>query len=108
MATGHVSTFPAVRAEKMGRENMDQVNAVNGLGAMQPARRMKAAYRMSDAPAPTDSVEVSSEVMRLRGVEGVRLDRVMAVKSQIAAGNYFTAEKFDIALDRAIDQLFGG
>lgn len=87
---------------------MDQVNAVNGLGGMQPARRMKAAYRMSDAPAATDSVEIASDVMRLRGVEGVRLDRVMAVKSQIAAGSYFTAEKLDAALDRAIDQLFGG
>lgn len=87
---------------------MDQVNAINSLGGIQPARRMKAAYRLSDAPAQADSVEVSSDVMRLRGVEGVRLDRVMAIKSQIAAGNYFTAEKFDVALDRAIDQLFGG
>ncbi len=85
---------------------MDQINAVNGMGGMQPARRMKAAYRMSEAAAPTDSVEIASDVMRLRGVEGVRLDRVMALKSQIAAGNYFTAEKLDAALDRAIDQLF--
>lgn len=85
---------------------MDQINAVNGLGGVQSARRAKAAYRMSDVPAPTDSVEIASDVMRLRGVEGVRLDRVMAVKSQIAAGNYFTAEKIDVALDRALDQIF--
>ncbi|MCC8116119.1 MAG: flagellar biosynthesis anti-sigma factor FlgM [Planctomycetes bacterium] len=69
---------------------------------------MKAAYRMSEVPSPADTVEITSDVMRLRGVEGVRLDRVMAVKSEIAAGNYFTAEKLDIALDRALDQLFGG
>lgn len=91
---------------------MDNVNGVNGMGIMQPARRLKAAYRMSDAVAPSDSVEISSDVMRLKGVEGVRMDRVMAVKSQIAAGNYFTADKLDAAMDRAlgqaIGQLFGG
>lgn len=87
---------------------MDQINAVGSMGGIQPMRSMKAAYRMSETPAPTDSVEIGSDVMRLRGVEGVRLDRVMAVKSQVEAGNYFTAEKFDIALDRALDQLFGG
>ncbi|MDR1745533.1 MAG: flagellar biosynthesis anti-sigma factor FlgM [Planctomycetota bacterium] len=87
---------------------MEQIGAVGGMGAMQPVRRMKAAYRMSETPAAADTVELSS-VMNLRGVEGgVRLDRVMAIKSEIAAGNYFTAEKLDIALDKALDQLFSG
>ena len=86
---------------------MDQIGGVQGTGGMQPTRRTKTAYRLSETPAAADSVELSS-VMRLNGVEGgVRLDRVMAVKSQIDAGTYFTPEKFDIALDRAIDQLFG-
>lgn len=91
---------------------VDNINGVNGLGGMQPTRRIKNAYRMSDMPKPADSVEISSDVMRLKGVEGLRMDRVMAVKSQVAAGTYFTAEKLDIALDRALDeamgQLFGG
>ena len=87
---------------------VENVNGVNGMGGMQPTRRLKAAYRMSDTPAASDSVEFTSDVMRLRGVEGVRMDRVMAIKSQIAAGSYFTAEKLDAAMDRALDQIFGG
>lgn len=87
---------------------MEQIGGVNGMGGLQAARRTKTAYRMSETPVAADSVEISS-VMRLNGVEGgVRLDRVMAVKSQIDAGTYFTPEKLDIALDRALDQLFGG
>ncbi len=87
---------------------VDQINGLNGVGGVQPMRKMKAAYKMSETPVHGDAVEFSSDVMRLRGVEGVRLERVMAVKSQIAGGNYFTAEKFDKAIDRALDELFGG
>ena len=91
---------------------VEHVNGIQGMGGMQPTRRMKMAYRMSETPAPADSVEITSDVMRLRGVEGVRLDRVMALKSEIAAGTYFTADKLDAALDRALDdalgQLFSG
>lgn len=90
---------------------VDHVNGVHGAGGMQPTRRMKTAYRMSETPAPADSVEITSDVMRLKGVEGVRLDRVMALRSEIATGSYFTADKLDKALDRALDdalgQLFG-
>ncbi len=86
---------------------MDNVSGVHGANGMAPARRTKTAYRLLETPAQADSVELSG-VMRLRGVEGtVRLDRVMAVKSQIDAGTYFTPEKLDAALDRAFDQLFG-
>ncbi len=101
---------PTESTARTGREKImvENINGLTGLGGVQPARRMKAAYRMSEVPSPADTVEITSDVMRLRGVEGVRLDRVMAVKSEIAAGNYFTAEKLDIALDRALDQLFGG
>ncbi len=86
---------------------VEHVNGVNGMGGMQPTRRMKAAYRMSETPTPADSVEITSEVMRLRGVEGVRLDRVMAIKSQIASGTYFTQDKLDKAFDRALDDAVG-
>lgn len=86
---------------------VDHINGVNGMGGMQPTRRPKTAYRMSEIPAQTDSVEFTSDVMRLRGVEGVRMERVMAVKSQVASGNYFTAEKLDTALDRALDDVLG-
>lgn len=86
---------------------VDHVNATNGMGGVQPARRQKTTYRLNEAPAAADSVEISSEVMRLNGVEGIRMDRVMAIKSQIRAGGYFTPDKLDKALDRALDGLFG-
>lgn len=87
---------------------MDHIGNVQVSGGLNPARRTKTAYRLLEASKPAaDSVELSS-VMRLNGVEGgVRLDRVMAIKSQIDAGTYFTPEKLDKALDRAFDQLFG-
>lgn len=86
---------------------MDNVSGVRGTNGMNPARRTKTAYRLLDTPKMADSVELSG-VMRLKGVEGtVRLDRVMAVKSQVDAGTYFTPEKLDAALDRAFDQIFG-
>lgn len=86
---------------------VDNINGVFGTGGAQPARRMKPAYRFSETPAPADSVEISSDIMRLRGIEGeIRLDKVMAVKSQIEAGTYFTADKLDKALDAAISSLF--
>lgn len=86
---------------------VDHINGVSGMGGMQPARRLKAAYRMSETPVQADSVEFTSDVMRLRGIEGVRMDRVMAVKSQIAAGGYFTGDKLDAAMDRALDEAIG-
>ena len=86
---------------------VDNIGSVQGSNGMNPARRAKTAYRVLETPARADSVELSG-VVRLNGVEGaVRLDRVMAVKSQIDAGTYFTPEKLDAALDRAFDQLFG-
>jgi hypothetical protein len=86
---------------------MDNIGGVQNSGGLNPTRRTKTAYRLSETPKPADSVELSG-VMRLKGVEGgVRLDRVMAVKSQVDAGTYFTAEKLDAALERAFDQLFG-
>lgn len=89
---------------------VDSIGAVGAMGGMHAPRRSKTTYRLSETPkAAKDTVEIGSDVMRLNGIEGgIRLDRVMAVKSEVEAGNYFTAEKFDVALDRAIDQLFGG
>lgn len=87
---------------------VDNVNGVNGMAGMQPTRRIKTAYRMTETPAPSDTVEFTSDVMRLKGVDGVmRLERVMAIKSQIDAGSYFTPDKLDKAMDRALDDVLG-
>lgn len=86
---------------------VDNVNSINGMGGVQQPRRSKTVYRMSDVQPAADSVEFSSDVMRLRGVEGVRMDKVMAIRSEIEAGTYFTLDKLDQALDRAIDDVIG-
>jgi hypothetical protein len=63
-------------------------------------------YRFSSQGAPEgDTVRLSSDVMRLRGVEGIRFEKVMAIRGQLAAGTYMTPEKLDVALDRAIDHM---
>lgn len=92
----------------MGREKMvDNVGLVQSQSGVGPMRRSKTAYRLNELPKEKDSVQLSG-VMRLNGIEGgIRMERVMAVKSEIQAGTYFTPEKFDIAMDRALDQLFG-
>lgn len=85
------------------------VDSVNPLGqGAAAARRAKSAYRMGGASSPArDTVALSGDVMRLRGVQGLRLDKVMTIRGQMEAGTYLTPEKIDVALDRAIDQLFG-
>ncbi len=36
---------------------VDNLNGVQGMGGLQPQRRVKDAYRKSDMPSPADSVE---------------------------------------------------
>jgi anti-sigma28 factor (negative regulator of flagellin synthesis) len=77
-------------------------------GMTTAARVLKAAYRPAQTARATDSVELSSDVMRVRGVEGdIRLDKVMDIRRKIAEGGYFTPEKIDRALDRALDEALG-
>jgi len=87
------------------------VDSVNPLGTgplSAAAKRARNAYHFGDAgPAAADTVALSGDVMRLRGVEGIRLDKVMTVRRQMAAGTYMTSEKIDVALDRALDRLLG-
>ncbi|MDR2390455.1 MAG: flagellar biosynthesis anti-sigma factor FlgM [Planctomycetota bacterium] len=83
---------------------VDNVNAVGGAGMASPARKGgKAVYRVETAVA--DSVEISSNIMRLTGIEGVRMEKVIQVRQKIASGEYFTREKLEIALDRALDEI---
>ncbi|MDR1613279.1 MAG: flagellar biosynthesis anti-sigma factor FlgM [Planctomycetota bacterium] len=86
---------------------VDHVNGVNGMGEMRPTRRTRTSYRVNETRIPSDSVEISSDVMRLKGIDGVRMEKVMAIKAQIKAGTYFTQDKFDKAIDIALDKLFG-
>jgi hypothetical protein len=94
---------------KGGDMMLDNVNAVGGMGGVQPRRKTAKAYNISEAPASADSVEFSSDVMHLNGVKGVRLDKVMEIRAKMSADpGYFSAKKVETALDRAMDEVFGG
>ena len=87
---------------------VDPVGGLQPGQGMTPASKVWKAYRPVQTARPTDSVEISADVMRLRGIDGdVRLDKVMDVRRKIAEGGYFTPEKIDRALDRALDEVLG-
>lgn len=83
---------------------VDNVGGVQGAGGNLQARKLKSAYKFQEAGETKDAVEIS-DVMKLKGVEGVRFEKVMEIRKAIANGNYFTPEKLDEALDSAIDQV---
>ncbi len=85
---------------------VDQVPNI-GAGAGAQARKLKHVYKMPQTTRGEDAVEISSEVMQLKGIEGVRMDKVMEVRRAIANNTYLTPEKLDKALDRAIDDAVG-
>ncbi len=84
----------------------DSMRPLDGGESAGPARKARAAYRLDGgAPPAGDSVRISPEVMRLRGVEGVRFAKVMAVRAALDAGTCLTPETLDAALDRALDGM---
>ena len=85
---------------------VDHVNKVGGAGGVVPQKKLRGAFG-ADGAARADSVEISSDVMRLQGMKGIRLDKVMEVRRAIASGTYLTAEKVDKALNGAIDEALG-
>jgi flagellar biosynthesis anti-sigma factor FlgM len=65
----------------------------------------------SVADAPSDQVDFSAAAQSIGQVagsgaivDGVRVDKVAALKAQIAAGTYDTPERMAVALDRMLDQ----
>ncbi|MHC4871851.1 MAG: flagellar biosynthesis anti-sigma factor FlgM [Planctomycetota bacterium] len=87
---------------------VDNINNVNSLGGANPSRRLHKAYTNPQKPAEkSDSVQMSSEIKDLSQMEGIRLEKVMAVKKALAEGTYITDEKLDIALDKGIDEAYG-
>ncbi len=87
---------------------VEQVGGVGEMGGNVPPKKLRNAYKIDAAPRGTDSVELSSDVMKVKGVNNVRLDRVMEIRRQIADGTYVTDEKLNRALNRAIDQVGRG
>lgn len=82
---------------------MDNVHNIGGIGGNISSNKLKKAYQMPESKPGADAVNLSSEVMNLKGVDGIRMDKVMEVKRAIADGTYLTAEKLGKALDKAIE-----
>jgi len=59
----------------------------------------------------TDTVEISTAAKlaaRVRELPPVRAELVERVKTEIAAGDYETPERIEMAVDRLMDELFPG
>ncbi len=82
---------------------VDNVSGIGGMGEAQQSQQARKAYELPEVPRGADEVALSSDVMQLRGMPGIRFEKVMQVRKALAEGTYLTPEKLDKALDRAID-----
>lgn len=72
------------------------------------SKRSSASSDASAATRTSDRVELSDQSLylsKLKQLPEVREDLVNSVKSQIEAGNYDTAERFDTAVNALLDDL---
>lgn len=87
---------------------MDTIGGVGGAAAGAPAPKIRQTYQFTGTPMQAkDSVELSNDVMTVRGTDKLRLDRIMEIRKQLKDGTYLTDEKLDTALDRALDDVLG-
>jgi negative regulator of flagellin synthesis FlgM len=96
----------------LGGEKLMQIQGavyVHGPQALQGPHRAPAPSATTPATSqPVDQLELSREAQDLsqaRETAGIRQDLVNRVRQEIAAGAYDTEEKFEIALDRLLDEL---
>ena len=56
---------------------------------------------------PTDQLEISPQarMLEMSTTDGVRMDRVSDIRTQIAQGNYDTPDKLEMAISRMFDQI---
>jgi negative regulator of flagellin synthesis FlgM len=56
----------------------------------------------------TDQIDISSEAQMLAGLNdtaSIRAERVTAIRQQIESGQYETADKLDVAMERLLNEL---
>lgn len=69
--------------------------------ASQPASRCES-QPIHDELQISDAARVMESMQQ---IPDVRSDRVAAIRSQIAAGTYETADKLDVAVSRLLDEI---
>jgi len=97
---------------------MPDISALGPAGSVGPVDRVGSAgsrhdriveFKGGSPPTrPGDSVELSDHARyldRLRGLPDVRQSRVEQIKASLADGTYPLAEKLDVALERALEEL---
>lgn len=85
---------------------VENVNGIQGAGGMQ-ARKLNKVYSFGTVERGTDRVELSNDVMTVRGLDKARMEKIMEIRRQIADGTYVTPEKLHASLDRALDDALG-
>jgi negative regulator of flagellin synthesis FlgM len=82
---------------------------IHGPQALQGPHRSPAnAEAPASASQPVDQLDISREAQELsqaRQTTEIRHELVDRVKREITAGTYDTEEKFELALDRLLDQI---
>ncbi|MDR2346489.1 MAG: flagellar biosynthesis anti-sigma factor FlgM [Planctomycetaceae bacterium] len=86
------------------RVNQD-VNRQANIDKAAPAAASKINQFRDEIKFTGEAMEISNKSKIESSVTGVRFDLVNRVKSEIAAGNYDTPDKMDIAVDRMIEKL---
>ncbi|HRK32063.1 MAG TPA: flagellar biosynthesis anti-sigma factor FlgM [Tepidisphaeraceae bacterium] len=91
------------------------MSVINNVGTAAPVSKLQAPAPASKAEQPADvSAARGRDSVELSGVQGfltalknndIRTEKVAEIKAQIEAGTYETAEKFDIAADRLLDDV---
>jgi negative regulator of flagellin synthesis FlgM len=74
-------------------------------GPHRPAAPAPAAGPAASTPDQVDISPLAELVAQARDLPEIRADRVAAIRAQIAAGTYETADKLQIAVDRLLDEL---
>jgi len=90
------------------------MNPINSVGGNSPVQKINTAPVQKQTPAdaaerpsPRDRVELSGLGHLLGSLKdnGIRADKVAAIKSQIQAGTYEDDHKLNVAVDRLLDDL---
>lgn len=82
--------------------NVHTTNSVN----LQTQNNTKSAS--GNVAAPVDQLDFSAEaqqISRNSSANGVRMDRVNELRTQIANGNYDTPDKMEAAVSRMLDEM---
>ena len=89
---------------------------IYGSAHVHAAQPMAAPHRLTPTQASgpphhsagVDQLDISPEAdfaAQVRDLPEIREDRVAAIRAQIQAGTYETAEKLDVALSRLLDEI---